>query len=126
MKKILAILMVAVMCFGLCACGSSSVYDAIDKAEDQLREFSSVTYNGYKYRGEYSADTNVYVVVMDYKTYGGSTADTIALDKMISKTASKEVYKKISKIFKKHDTTVNILMWYPDDDYIIYRANDYE
>lgn len=124
MKRFTALLMAAIMCMALCACGAATVSEAVADAKAQLSEWSSETYNNYKYAGVYSEEDDSFCIVMRYK--GSDSADVIAIDKMISKTASEKVFKKINKMFSKFDTFVCVVMYYPDGDYITYSANDYE
>ena len=83
-----------------------------------------MTYNNYKYSGIYNEEDDSFCIVMRYM--GSDSADVIAIDKMISKTASEKVFKKINKMFSNFDTFVCVVMYYPDGDYITYAENDYE
>ncbi|MGN1423187.1 MAG: lipoprotein [Oscillospiraceae bacterium] len=124
MKRLLSILMAMILCLTLCACGPESVTDAVSDAKAQLSEWSSQTYNNYKYSGVYFKEDNSFCIYMNYN--GSNDSKIIAIDKMISKTASENVFKEINKMFSKFDTYVCVLMYYPDGDYIAYNANDYK
>lgn len=102
-KTVLALLLFA-MLLSFCSCGSPKTLDeACDKADRLVREWDRKTIDGNGYKGEYSEDSNAFIVT----TYSLTVADETDFAKAYSAPRRCEfIYDGLKDIFSEFDVHI--------------------
>lgn len=121
MKRMIAALLLIIMCLSLCACGAPRTFEAaVEKAESKISKWDSQNYNGYGYTSTYPENGKSFSVLMI------PTLDNPGMyTEFVAKAAAKEVYKDISKCFSALDTKIiiaignssKIMYMFTEDDF---------
>lgn len=118
MKKTISILVVLCILFSCCSCGTASLDDSCEKADELLSKYSRICKASCYYEGEYTKIEGVYcyavVATLSSEAVEMAGADwsifSGALMEKVSQDILKSVYPSLTKLFNPHDVEVAIFV----------------
>lgn len=114
MKKISLILLIALF-LNMCACSSNNLTNAINKADNLVKQWNNEGYCACMYKSEYvkeydGFETSVYIVYARYPSEVDYSDYPTAVKNLITNDLRDKVYPQLAEIFKDEDVSIGIIL----------------